>query len=346
MYINIISHNSYDKQLQLKKMKYYNIWILSKNIYIIEHLTMRPNIYSRLFPLKQKLISVNTQIFDTRNIILSNQRLKQTHTQFHSQVLKHMNVLNNEYFDVRTDIKTAIDYERNNYSHTTFVDKKSLANAVKLYLKNMDKGKWTYGKIDHWDVSQVNCMEGLFEGTMFNDNINITLWDVSGVKNMSAMFKKTYGPIGDLSYWNTLNVEYMNRMFLDSENVQCDVSLWNTSKVESMSGMFENASWFNGDISQWDVSNVSHTNDMFAYAKSFNRNIGHWNVESFRSSSGMFKHASSFNQDISQWNFPDNICTRSMFEGARNFNRNIDKWKMHPYADTRRMLEYMAPVDR
>lgn len=41
-----------------------------------------------------------------------------------------------------------------------------------------------------------------------------------------------------------------------------DISKWNTSNVENMDSMFYKSS-FNGDISKWDVSNVEDINSIF-----------------------------------------------------------------------------------
>lgn len=40
-----------------------------------------------------------------------------------------------------------------------------------------------------WNTSQVTSMRKMFHGTDFNGNI--TLWDVSGVKEMGGMFERT-----------------------------------------------------------------------------------------------------------------------------------------------------------
>ena len=53
--------------------------------------------------------------------------------------------------------------------------------------------------------------------------------DVSGVTDMSAMFR-------------------------GAESFNGDVSEWDVSGVTDMSGMFFGAFYFNSDISEWDVS--------------------------------------------------------------------------------------------
>ena len=86
------------------------------------------------------------------------------------------------------------------------------------------------------DTSKITDMSNLFEDLDFNGDISI--WDVSNVKNMSSMF-------------------YMCNKFNQ------DISQWDVSNVADMSYMFYMCNKFNQDISNWDVSNVNDMGDMF-----------------------------------------------------------------------------------
>ena len=69
------------------------------------------------------------------------------------------------------------------------------------------------GNISKWDVSNVENMSDMFNGSKFNGDIS--KWDVSNVKNMSWMFTESKFN-GDISKWDVSNVKYMVDMFKKS----------------------------------------------------------------------------------------------------------------------------------
>ena len=81
---------------------------------------------------------------------------------------------------------------------------------------------------------------------------DISKWDVSRVKHMSAMLQ------GTLS---------------SATPFDGDISKWDVSKVKEMSYMFGYATRFNQDISKWDVSRVTDMIMMFADAESFDQSL-------------------------------------------------------------------------
>ena len=109
------------------------------------------------------------------------------------------------------------------------------------------------------DVSNINDMSGLF--------------DAFGVGN--EIFKNFNG---DISLWNVSNVTNMYAMFNRCEKFNCDLSDWDVSNVEDMGIMFNGCEKFNGDISRWDVSNVKTIAYMFHECKKFNCDLSHWNM--------------------------------------------------------------------
>ncbi len=84
--------------------------------------------------------------------------------------------------------------------------------------------------------------------------------DISGLDDLSFVFAgSTFN--GDISLWDTSNVECMDNMF-EHSTFNGDISKWNTSKVRRMEEMFCNSS-FQGDLSQWDLSSLKRTYYVF-----------------------------------------------------------------------------------
>ncbi len=140
-----------------------------------------------------------------------------------------------------------------------------------------------------WDISHVENLRRLFEGTNFDRNIGD--WNTSAVTNMEATFYNT--PFNqDISDWDTSQVERMGWMFHKATQFDQDISRWNTSKVRSMRSMFQNTAQFNQNISTqpvtgengeaytaWDVSAVTNMAYMFEKARAFNQDLSGWNVK-------------------------------------------------------------------
>ena len=111
--------------------------------------------------------------------------------------------------------------------------------------------------------------------------------DVSKIIDMSHLFDAgdwLYGDTifkdfnGDISLWNVSNVTNMYAMFNRCEKFNCDLSDWDVSNVEDMGIMFNGCEKFNGDLSRWDVSKVKTIAYMFHECKKFNCDLSHWNM--------------------------------------------------------------------
>ncbi|WP_434335371.1 BspA family leucine-rich repeat surface protein [Mycoplasma capricolum subsp. capricolum] len=83
-------------------------------------------------------------------------------------------------------------------------------------------------------------------------------WDTSKIKDMSYVFSNNHIFDGDLSKWNTENVENMQGMFKNAIkfNNNGKPLSWNTTKVTSMESMFDGAKSFKQNLSSWTVDNV------------------------------------------------------------------------------------------
>ncbi len=151
------------------------------------------------------------------------------------------------------------------------LDVSSLTNAIKCddfsgIFQRYDKVKYIIG-LEDWDVSSVKDMTAMFSGCE-KFNCDLSKWDVSNVRDMKFMFKFCSNFNCDLSKWNVSNVENMTSMFYDCEKFNSDLSKWNVSNVENMVSMFSYCYNFNFDLSKWDVSGVKNMGFMFYDCKS------------------------------------------------------------------------------
>ena len=145
---------------------------------------------------------------------------------------------------------------------------------------------------------------------------DFSLWNPSGVTNMSGMFKNcsSFTGIGlNTSYWNN-----------------------DISSVTDMSGMFAGCTNFNQDISGWITSNVTTMARMFNDDINFNKNIGNWNTSKVTDMSGMFSGCTAFNQDLSGWDISGLTDATNMLNGcgmsSQNYSNLLIGWALNtPY---------------
>ena len=139
------------------------------------------------------------------------------------------------------------------------------------------------------DTSMITDMSALMYN--LNQNIDISLWDVSNVRDMSYMFYGCDKINCDLSGWNTSKVERMDCMFCSCINFNSDLSKWNVSSVKNMDCMFLNCTSFNSDLSKWDVSEVNSMTNMFYYCLKFNCDLSRWNTSNLKFMKNMFENS-------------------------------------------------------
>lgn len=150
--------------------------------------------------------------------------------------------------------------------------------------------------------------------------------DLSGVTDISNMFRDCTSLTGGVSNWNTENIVFMLNVFMGATSFNGDIGNWNTSNVENMSSMFAQCTVFNQDIGNWNTSKVKFFNSMFIDARHFNQDIGNWNTSSAIDMNGMFFQAFDFNQDISGWNTSNVTNMRVTFYRALAFDQDISSW--------------------
>ncbi|WP_407458231.1 BspA family leucine-rich repeat surface protein [Fibrobacter sp.] len=184
------------------------------------------------------------------------------------------------------------------------------------------------------DVGHIEDMSGIFaweEDSQRHDfNGDISKWNVSNVKDMSAMFYSSAFN-GDISNWNVSNVTNMSEMFGQAK-FNGDISRWNVSSVTTMREMF-NESWFNGDISKWNVSNVTNMRCMFLNSQSdFCYGFDGWNVSKVKTMRAMFRgcifsDCAMICASLNRWKVPSSTDVEGMFVDSTLEQKGIfPKW--------------------
>ena len=163
---------------------------------------------------------------------------------------------------------------------------------------------------------------------------HISIWTISGVTDMSGLFKDYYDFNEDISGWNVSSVTNMYQMFNNANSFNQDIGSWDTGLVNNMSQMFSGSTNFNQDISSWNVSSVTNMSQMFNNASSFNNILGRWNVSSVTNMEYMFNNSIDFNQSLYNWGitfsndtgFPSskpNVNVTSMLNGTTSLQYYI-----------------------
>ena len=139
-----------------------------------------------------------------------------------------------------------------------------------FHLNNRGAIKEELLSVYQWGNIAWESMNSAFHGA-----INLTIKatdtpDLSGVTDMSYMFRYARSFNQDIGDWNVSNVGNMSYMFSGAASFNQDIGDWNVSNVRDMSNMFWGARAFNQDIGDWNVSKVIDMTVMFSNARSFN----------------------------------------------------------------------------
>ncbi|MFV0590677.1 MAG: BspA family leucine-rich repeat surface protein [Draconibacterium sp.] len=189
------------------------------------------------------------------------------------------------------------------------------------------------GYVNHWDVSTIEDMRGMFCTTSFNDSV--ANWNVENVIDMGHLFRDSpfNKPIGK---WKVGKVEQMDRMFENSPFNQ-EINDWNVGEVIDMEKMFYNAETFNQELSKWTPLKVTDMRHMFAGATNFDQNIGGWDISALTTAENIFLDAS-----LSQENYDALLVSwwKLVRDGTANtnvkFHGGASTWCMGE--DARRLL--------
>ena len=156
---------------------------------------------------------------------------------------------------------------------------KQINTYINEKLRMTSKRQYTCQPKDKKELRQIIIDRIIMEG----DECDLNDIDTSKITDMFNLFAVDFNKIfknfnGDISMWDVSNVKDMRYMFFRCENFNCDISYWNVSKVDNMNNMFSNCTNFNCDISKWDVSNVEDMQYIFYNCEEFNQDLDSWNV--------------------------------------------------------------------
>ena len=208
---------------------------------------------------------------------------------------------------------------------------------IKLYPDDTNAEKLK--SIKQWGNISWTTMEEAFRGAS-NMVYNATdAPDLSGVADMSGMFRAATKFNGDLSGWNVSSVTDMSRMFWSAASFNQPLADWNVSSVTDMSYMFREAVSFDRPLAGWDVSSVTDMSYMFSITTSFDRPLAGWDVSSVTDMFGMFQDAISFDRPLAAWNVSSVTDMSDMFQFATSFNQPLAAWNVSSVTDMTNMFE-------
>lgn len=190
--------------------------------------------------------------------------------------------------------------------------------------------------INHWDVSNITSMTGMFSETPFNQPLNN--WNVSNVTSMGNMFNQATSFNQPLNSWDVSNVTIMSNMFRATPFNQ-PLNNWNVSSVTQMDSMFAYNSVFNQSLNSWTVNNVTNMSSMFEASQAFNQPLNNWDVSNVTNMSIMFTGAQAFNQPLNSWNTINVTNMAYMFFSANSFNRRLGAWNVGSVTNMSSMFE-------
>ena len=199
--------------------------------------------------------------------------------------------------------------------------------------------------LEDWDVSSVQNLSSMFKGaTDFNQTLNA--WDVSSATDLSSMFYGASSFNQPLSDWDVSSVQNMPGMFLEASSFNQPLNDWDISSTVDMKFIFFSASSFNQPLNDWDVSNVTDMTGVFNGATSFNQPLNNWDVSNVKYMINMFANATSFNQPLNDWDVSNVIDMAAMFANATSFNQPLKSWDVAKVKDLRSFLENAASFNQ
>ena len=211
-------------------------------------------------------------------------------------------------------------------------------------IDNMFKDTTVFNKyIEGW-FTAANVLEsaaGMFENAAAY-NEKITNWNMSGVKNVSGMFKNNTTFTGYIEPWfNQSNeVEDLSSMFEGSTYTGKLVE-WKLPSAKTTSNMFKDAS-FDGYIKNWfkydtdttfaieDMSGMFSGSSLYGTDANTSKGVNQWDVRSVKNAAGMFEGNDNFGAWMKNWNHQGKDHGFENIQYHKNFSTKSD-WGGAPW---------------
>lgn len=185
------------------------------------------------------------------------------------------------------------------------------------------------------DTSNVTSMRATFCNCTSLVSIDVSKWDTSKVTNMNHMFAMAWNTnvlasVGDLSGWNTSQVQDFACMFQGDQHVNGigNVGRWNTSSANNIGCIFQSCESLSyvGDLAGWDVSHVTNMYNSFQGCKALTSigNVSGWNTANVTTMFQMFQWDADLTVDCSSWNVAK-VTSHDNFAGG-NSKIKQPKW--------------------
>jgi surface protein len=123
--------------------------------------------------------------------------------------------------------------------------------------------------IEQWGANPWTSMLGAFFGCTNLQGNATDAPDLSGVADMSSMFRNASTFNQDVSNWDVSNVTHMNYLFRSALSFNQAIGNWDVSNVIYMDYIFAGATDFDQNLGNWDISNLDRILRFFGWGQSF-----------------------------------------------------------------------------
>ncbi len=132
-------------------------------------------------------------------------------------------------------------------------------------------------------------------------------------------------PLAD-GNWNMSGVNNMSGMFRSASNFNQALDGWVVSGATTMNSMFSSATAFNQPLTSWDVSGVSDMSGIFSGATDFNQSLATWDIglvpDMTNTLSGTALSVANYDATINGWATIDGGAGETQIQSSVNLDAN------------------------